>query len=179
MIDRAYSPGTWEWPDEKPLKLSLGAGTQKEDDYLSVDYLDIPEVDCVWNLLDMPYPFSDESADEIKMIDVLEHLPSTLPDGKHAVIEVIKECHRILKSGCTLTIQVPHADSPNTWTDLTHTRGYTERSMNYFDPTTDLGKHYGYYSDVKFSVHCTITNWRDPDTGISHVGNCVFTMAKL
>lgn len=181
------------------MKLSLGAGTQREDGWTNVDYLDIPETDIVHNLIEFPWPFDDESVEEIKAIDVLEHLPShTLPEandiqidsvertvkvtagpaGLSVPLEFVKECHRILEPGGILFIQVPHWLSPNCWTDLTHTRGFTERSMNYFDDSTDLGKHYGYYSNVRFNVSAVVTEWTDPDTLAKHAGNCQFTMVK-
>lgn len=160
------------------MRLNLGCGSQAEDGWINVDWLEIPGVDVVHNLLLFPYPFEDESANEIKAVDVLEHLPNYTPDNLATGVEFVKECHRILKPGGTLIIQVPHADSPNTWTDLTHVRGYTERSMNYFDDRTDLGRHYGYYSDVKFNVQCAVTRWIDPDTGKDYLGNCIFTMEK-
>lgn len=94
-------------------------------------------------------------------------MPNYTPDYKPTVIQFVEECHRILQTDGYLQIQVPHWDSPNMWIDPTHVRGFDVKSMDYFDPATDFGKWYGYYSDKKFEVTATMQN-----------GNVTFLMRK-
>lgn len=176
------------------MKLNLGCGDEPEagDDWINVDLLDLPGVQVQHNLAFTRYPFDDEQFEFIKAIDVLEHLPNYTPPqfsayaqdlcvdpgGKPMVVEFIRECHRLLQPGGTLFIQTVHWQSPNCWKDPTHVRGFDAVSMDYFDPKTRYGSMYGYYSEMQFDVSCQVSNWRDQETGIDHVGNCNFTMVK-
>lgn len=151
------------------LKINLGCGSEPDlgPEWRNVDWLELPGVDVVHNLLQLPYPFEDGSAKYIKAIDLLEHLPNYTPDNQATAIVFVEECHRILAPGGELVIQVPHWNSPNMWIDPSHVRGFDPRSMDYFDPDTDFGKWYGYYSKCKFRVSATEAN-----------GNVTFTMVK-
>jgi len=66
-----------------------------------------PEVnpDVVWDLGNTPYPWPDESAEEIIWKDTLEHLPWRV------IEDVLKECHRILKKGGRMYIQCPDLEA--------------------------------------------------------------------
>lgn len=159
---------------QKVLRINIGAGSEPTDGWCNVDWIDQDGIDVVHNLLEFPWPFEDNSADEIKAIDVLEHMPSFTPDMKSNPIAFVEECHRILKPGGKLTIQVPHYQSPNLWIDPTHVRGYDLRSFDYFDPERDLGKSYGYYSDKKFNVSATLSRMRN-----GQPSNVTFVMVKI
>lgn len=157
------------------MKINLGAGSEPEltEGWVNVDWKAIKGIDVVHNLLTFPWPFEDSVADEIKAIDVLEHMPSFVygnhvDDPESTPIKFIEECHRLLSSGGKLFITVPHWQSKNLWIDPTHVRGYDEQSFDYFDPDKFLGQAYGYYSDKKFKVTSVRT---DND-------NVEFTMVK-
>lgn len=152
-----------------PIKINMGAGSEPDlgAGWVNVDHLALPGIQVVHNLLHFPYPFNDGVAEHIKAIDLLEHLPNYTPDYKPTTVAFIEECHRILQPGGTLFIQVPHWQSPNMWIDPTHVRGYDPKSLDYFDPETDFGKWYGYYSEKKFRVSVEEYN-----------GNLRFTLRK-
>lgn len=161
---------------DSTIKINLGAGSEPTEGWINVDWIDQPGIDVVHNLLNFPWPFDDGVADEIKAIDVLEHMPN-FTNGKRATgIAFVEECHRILQPGGKLIIQVPHWDSPNLWIDPTHVRGYDPRSFDYFDPETDFGKWYGYYSAKKFKVTGEVSRLHNDPNG--PVGNVTFTMVK-
>lgn len=86
-------------------KLNLGSHNKKAKGYINVDVLDLPNVDVVHNLIEYPYPFEDNSIDEIVMIEVLEHI------SFRETHNVLRECYRILKDGARLHIQVPDCAS--------------------------------------------------------------------
>lgn len=135
----------------KPLKINLGSGADPAPGWVNVDMMDIPEVDVVHNLIDFPYPFEDNSADEMKAVDVIEHLPPYI--GKeHGVIKFIEEVHRILKPGAEIFIQTPGWKADFLWIDPTHVRGFDVQSMDFFDPEKHYGKTTGFYSKCKFTV---------------------------
>lgn len=155
--------------------INLGCGSEPSPNFVNVDWLQLPGVDIVHNLLLFPWPFEDNSAKFIKAIDILEHMPNFTPDNKSTPIEFVRECWRVLEPSGKLVIQVPHWASPNTWVDISHVRGFDPRSMDYFSPETDLGKAYGYYSpDRKFSVSSELSHMEDGSPS-----NVTFTMVKL
>jgi len=61
-------------------------------------------VDVVHNLELFPYPFEDNTFEEVLAIYVLEHIP---PDKR---IELLKELHRICKNNAVIKIKVPYKD---------------------------------------------------------------------
>lgn len=108
---------------EQKLKLNLGSGRRNiGNDWVNVDKYQHPNVKVVYDLNFMPYPFKDESVDQIYMNHVLEHLENPY--------EVMLECYRILKFGGTIEIIVPHRDSLNS-SDISHRCYFTERSMSH------------------------------------------------
>jgi len=157
-------------PPITPIKINLGSGSEPElgEDWVNVDWVEQDTTDVVHNLLEFPWPFADGVADEMLARDVLEHMPLYNLHNQSIPIKFIEECHRILQTGGKLFMTMPHWQSPNLWIDPTHVRGYDEKSFDYFDPETDYGKWYGYYSDKKFKV----TSVRTPNNNVE------FTMVK-
>lgn len=133
------------------IKINLGSGADPKEGYVNVDMVDLPEVDVVHNLIKFPYPFEDNSADNIMAVDVIEHLPTYIGED-HGVIKFLEECHRILKPGGELYIQTPGWRAEFLWIDPTHVRGFDIQSMDFFDPSTHYGKTTGFYSECKFKV---------------------------
>ena len=74
----------------KIIKLNLGSSKVKLDGFLNVDINKDSNPDIVWDLNKLPYPFENESIDEIEMNCVIEHLDIHL-------IDFLKEAKRILK----------------------------------------------------------------------------------
>jgi len=83
------------------MRLNLGCGLDVKSGYTNVDFRQIPGVDVVADLSTFPWQFADGSADEILMLDFLEHLPY------RQTALVLMECYRILKDDGSLVIQVP------------------------------------------------------------------------
>ncbi len=83
-------------------KLSLGAGPRKIEGFTNVDALEWSgNTDIVHDLTNYPYPFREDEIEEISMVEVLEHI-----SFRHT-INVLRECHRILKPGGKFKVQVP------------------------------------------------------------------------
>lgn len=169
MLSTIFDNPTVYVPEpEEPIKINLGAGSEPTPDWVNVDWVKQDGIDVVHNLLDFPWPFRDGVADEILARDVLEHMPPFNAKNESTPIKFVEECHRILQPGGKLFMTMPHWQSKNLWIDPTHVRGYDEKSFDYFDPDTDFGKWYGYYSDRKFKV----TAVRTPNDNVE------FTMIK-
>jgi len=83
------------------LKLDLGSGDQKRPGFIGIDLN--PKADLQWDLR-WGLPFGDNSVDEIRSDHFFEHLELT------KVVELLKECYRVLKKGGKLDFSVPHID---------------------------------------------------------------------
>ena len=121
-------------------KLNLGCGTDKLDGYVGVDSIKTAAVDIVHDLNIFPYPFEDNSVDEILMDNVLEHLED--------VIKVMEELHRISKKDAIIRINVPHAKCTGALADPTHKHFFLESSFRYFEEDYE----YSYYTKARFNV---------------------------
>jgi len=104
---------------KKKTKLNLGAGGDKREGFLSVDNNPLSKPDVLHDLGSFPYPFEDDSVDEIIMDGVLEHIDS---------IKAIAEIYRISKPGCIWKITVPHYSK--TMSNPTHKCGFIKQWWN-------------------------------------------------
>jgi hypothetical protein len=86
------------------VRLNLGCGEDVRPGYTNVDLRPThPDVKIV-DLSAFPWPFEDGSAEEILMLDFLEHFPYRETE------RILIECHRVLRAGGALVIQVPDAE---------------------------------------------------------------------
>jgi SAM-dependent methyltransferase len=120
--------------------LNLGCGEKYEEGSINVDFY-AARVDVRHNLDSTPYPFADNTFDEIHCFNVIEHLEKVIP--------VMEELHRIGKPGCRVTIRVPHFRSACLYEDLTHKHGFAWRS---FDIFAQDGSVYGNYSSNRYGI---------------------------
>lgn len=81
------------------LNLNLGSGTNRKQDYISVD-LYTPEADEHWDIA-QTWPYEDESVDNIYACHVIEHLT------RYEWEVTRKEIQRVLKDGGSIEIRVP------------------------------------------------------------------------
>jgi len=104
-----------------------------------------PEVDIVHDLNDLPWPFESESFDFIAARAVLEHLRINL-------LESVGECWRILRPGGQLYLKLPLWGHNNTYMDPTHYWAFAVETPFIFDPDTDYGKKYAFYTEKKWKI---------------------------
>ena len=114
-------------------KLNLGAGADKKQGYVNVDWSPLTSPDVVCDLNVFPYPFPDESCELIEAYHVLEHLEKPFA--------VMRELHRILTPGGVLHIKVPHFSRGMTHAE--HEHGFDVTFPLYFDPTFTASGYYG------------------------------------
>jgi SAM-dependent methyltransferase len=122
-----------------PRELLIGAGNNRSkkirhgdlsEDWKNLTTLDIDPMsspDVVHDLNVIPYPFDDDSFDEIHAYDVLEHLGAQ--GNWRSFFAQFSELHRILKPGGLLVATVPMWDSPWAWGDPGHTRVITSGTL--------------------------------------------------
>jgi SAM-dependent methyltransferase len=105
-------------------KLNLGAGGRCLKDHVNLDIIKYDGIDVVWNLEETPLPFQDETFEEVRAYNVLEHIENFIP--------LMEELHRIMKKGAILKIVVPYYNSKGAFQDPTHRRFFTEETFLYF-----------------------------------------------
>lgn len=122
----------------KKIILNLGCGKTRIPGSIGVDMLRIESyVDLVCDLNMLPFPFKDESIDEIHMYHVLEHLQDPL--GK------MEELYRILKPRGMIYMRVPHFSSLGAFSDITHVRPFGFTSFDILEQSD----YHHFYSSLK------------------------------
>ena len=111
------------------MKLNLGCGSNILENYINLDKFDYYNPDVVYDLEITPYPFEDNSVDEILMSHVLEHIGQD-PDIFN---NIIKELYRICKNKSIIDITVPHPRHDDFLSDPTHVRPITIGALKLYD----------------------------------------------
>ena len=117
------------------MKLNLGSGFKKIDGFVNVDMFDECEPDILHNLEVFPWPFQDNSVDEILLNHSLEHIGQL----SQIFLTVIKEIYRICQKDATVQINVPHPRHDFYISDPTHVRIITPITLQLFD--LELNNH--------------------------------------
>lgn len=145
--------------------------------WTGVDIAPCEGVDIVHDLTVYPWPFADESVDEVYCSHYVEHIPHDIGTGLDGFLAFGNELHRILKPGSQATIIAPYYTSMRAWQDPTHLRAITERTFLYWDrvwlESQGLG-HYGVTADFDFTYGYQFT---DPYWITAHEEKRVFALA--
>ena len=105
------------------MKLNLGCCDDLLDGYVNVDLVAGP--DTVVADLREPWPWEDDSIEQIRAWDIVEHLPDK--------IHTMNELWRVLAPGATVEIAVPTTDGPGAFQDPTHVSFWNRRSFLYYE----------------------------------------------
>ncbi len=125
------------------MKIDFGCGNSKKDGFIGVDSIPLAGVDIIHDLNTFPYPFENDSIDEIWMDNVLEHLEKPLT--------VMEELYRISKHNTVVNIAVPYFRSFYSVIDPTHKFYFGVFWFYYFDPNHAFYSKYKYTSS-KFMI---------------------------
>lgn len=97
-------------------RLDIGAGPRSDCD-VQIDMFPWNDKVIVHDIVDTPWPLESEIFDEVRMEQVLEHIPTVSyfrENGKmthvYPRVMVMKEIHRVLKRGGLLHLSVPLLD---------------------------------------------------------------------
>ena len=103
------------------MKLNLGCGFKKLDGYRNVDKFPECAPDEVVDLECFPWPWPDDSVEEVVMTHVLEHLGADV----EVYFNIIRELYRVCRHDAELRIVVPHPRHDSFTADPTHVRPIT------------------------------------------------------
>jgi predicted SAM-dependent methyltransferase len=105
------------------MRLHLGCGKFRLDDYLNVDIRHTAGADCVADATCLP--FRDNTFDHIMSYHSLEHMP---------FLPTVKELVRVSRNEATWQITTPYATSlPYNLINPYHITQFTENKFRYFD----------------------------------------------
>jgi len=122
-------------------RLNLGCGINIEKGSINLDGVKLKGVDVVHDLNKFPYPFKDNTFDEVFADNVLEHL--------NDLQKPLEELSRICKPNAILEIIVPLAPTMNAFRDPTHKLFFTYRTFEYF---TEETKSLNHYTKARFKI---------------------------
>lgn len=139
--------------DPKVFRLDLGAGRNKARGCIGVDVVPLPGIDIVADL-NGSLPFRSESVDEILCSHTLEHL--------EAPVRTLEEFHRVLKSGKSLHLRLPHYTN-NVGFQPFHRHFFSITWLDVTDESTYLGVEFSYCTRARFKIierHVTLQKGR-------------------
>lgn len=133
------------------MKLNLGCGNDIQKGYINHDLVKHrKEVDIIFDLNEEDWGELSRDGvilffNEIRAWDVIEHLNNS--------ISFMDNCWKLLEKDGVLDIKACGWQNPNFNVDITHKgHGFDIKSFDYFDPDTELGKEYGYYTNKKWKI---------------------------
>lgn len=116
------------------LKLNLGCGHRRLDGWVNVDHSPALAPDMVVDLETLPWPWPDDSAEEVLLSHVLEHLGPTPAD----FLAIMTELWRVCRPGARVTVVVPHPRHDSYLNDPTHVRPITPEGLLLFSRERNL-----------------------------------------
>jgi predicted SAM-dependent methyltransferase len=158
--------------NKRKLRLDLACGKRKKHNFIGVDLWE--GADIVYNLEKFPWPFENDSVDEIFCQHYIEHVPD--------FVSFANELHRIMKVGAKAEIIAPYYTSVRAWMDPTHIRAISEGSFQYLSKKWRESQgldHYPITADFEYVYRYGLdSNWKDKsaeelDFAITHYFNVV------
>jgi predicted SAM-dependent methyltransferase len=109
------------------MRLNCGCGINlaPEDKWINVDKFPLHPDIFVHDLEVLPWPWADDSVEEVVMNHVLEHLGQTV----EAYLNIWKELYRVCMDGANVNITVPHPKHDYFINDPTHVRAVTPEGI--------------------------------------------------
>jgi SAM-dependent methyltransferase len=104
-------------------KLNVGCGADIRAGYVNLDTAELPGVDVIHDLSDLPLPFEAEEFDEVLCLNILEHVD---------LVPVMAELHRVLAPGGRLIVSCPHFTSRAAFLDPTHRKAFSVGTFWFF-----------------------------------------------
>lgn len=132
--------------EKKLVKVELACGDRKHEGYIGVDIVPLPGVDIVHDLEKYPWPFEDNSIDDV----IIEHFVEHVKD----LMAFMNELYRVMKPGARCFIIAPYYTSVRAWQDPTHVNAISEATFIYYNKKwrdDEKLTHYPINCDFDFS----------------------------
>ncbi|MHC4150805.1 MAG: methyltransferase domain-containing protein [Planctomycetota bacterium] len=142
--------------NNKALVIELGCGKKKKDGRITIDKIDLPNVDIVADL-EYGLPFlPDNSVDQIYCKSFLEHIQN--------FETLMREIVRVLKKDGKAFVFVPHFSNPYYYSDFTHRRHFGLYTFFYFvELHLQLKRKVpNFYTDIRINILTIRLVFRSP-----------------
>lgn len=132
------------------MKINLGAGIDCKEGYINHDLVKHSDkIDVVVDLnldnwREVILKRYHNKFVEVRAWDLIEHLDNP--------VSFINNCWYLVERDGVLNIKACGWKNPNYYVDITHKHGYDIHSFDYFDPKTELGQRYSYYTSLKWDI---------------------------
>lgn len=155
--------GTVEAPVCAPTRLDLACGQSKREGFFGVDIAETDDADLTYDLLRFPWPFEDDSVEEVHCSHFVEHIPNWrpwFPNDTDGLVLFLNEIYRVCVDGAKVEIIHPYAQSKRAFQDPTHTRYINEITWWYFNREwREMQKLDHYPIDCDFAVEGVANGW--------------------
>jgi len=138
------------------LIIELGCGQKNKQGRITVDKVDLPNVDIVADIENGLSFLPDNSVDEIHCRSVLEHIQN--------FEDLMREIVRVLKKSGKAHVFVPHFSNPFYYSDYTHKRFFGLYTFYYFVDTERQLKRKvpNFYTDIRINIISQRLVFRSP-----------------
>ena len=139
-------PTTRDSGVSRPYSYAMPDSCYESDDWVNVDLHPGKAVDQKVDLFDLPWPWEDNSVDEIWCSHLVEHIPHDLPvtervrpDNLYKCMKVdgwyafFYEAWRVLKPDGLIWVVAPYAFSRGAMAEPTHRRYLVPEAFTYFE----------------------------------------------
>jgi hypothetical protein len=156
------------------VQIDLACGQNKRAGFTGVDRVAMPGVDIVHDLETYPWPFADNSVDEVHCSHFVEHIRD--------LNAFMNELHRVMKVGAHATVIAPYYTSVRASQDPTHVRFISEQSFLYYNKAWRVANglsHYPINCDFDFTYgYAILQEWAQREENarlfaIAHYWNVV------
>jgi predicted SAM-dependent methyltransferase len=138
------------------LKIDLGCGQNPREGFEGADRVAGPTVKHVVNLFRYPWPWADNSIEQLNASHFIEHIPDVeveadgttaeWGEGQDALLRFFDECYRVLIPDGWLFLQWPSLRSNRAFQDPTHRRFIPEATMGYLDRDWRVSQKLDHYN---------------------------------
>ena len=112
------------------IRLDIGCGKNKQDGFVGLDMRDLPGVDIVWDVTDIPWPLPDECV----LLAMASHLVEHISPANGGFLKFMDELWRVMRVDGEVAFSLPHGSSQGYLQDPTHCNPCNEATWSYFDP---------------------------------------------
>jgi hypothetical protein len=148
------------------MKLNMGCGYRKLEGWVNVDLSPKCQPDLVCDLESLPWPWKDDSVDEVLFNHSLEHMGQ----DPRTFLGMMKELYRVCEDQARIEIVVPHPRHDDFIGDPTHVRVITPGVLVLFNREFNdevkskggLNTPLAHYLGVDFCIQDCITKLSEP-----------------
>lgn len=132
------------------MKLNLGCGHRKYEGFLGVDKYE--PADMIFDLETFPWPWEDNSIEEVILYHSLEHMGQSTS----VFLGIVKELYRVCAPDAKITITVPYPRHDCFLADPTHVRAFLPGSFELLSKANNIASIERGWSNTPLAIQNNI-----------------------